>query len=196
MGLRIFCTSDLHANESFADNIVKILDKGGIDIWLGCGDFVSNEYAYRLFKKVKVKGFVVSGNLDWDMKYENEKIRVYDKGIEEYKGYHFLCWSDMTMPDMNLIKEIDPKKLIFVTHYPPYGILDLIWSGRRVGSYEFRRFLEVAKPVLHAFGHIHEANGIEKFKDTLAVNCALTGAGMGYIVTLPSMKIEEIDMGI
>ena len=194
--LKIFCTSDLHANETFSDNIVKVITREKPDVWLGCGDFVSNEYAKRLFKRINVKGFCVSGNLDWGLKFENDKVKMYENGIEEYKGYHFLCYSDMVMPDLGLIKGIDPKKLVFITHYPPYGVLDLIWSGRRVGSYEFRKFLEIGKPVLHAFGHIHEANGVEKFHETLTVNCALTGTGMGYMVTLPSMKIEEIDMGI
>lgn len=194
--LRIFCTSDLHANETFAENIVKFLGDNDVDVWLGCGDFVSTEYAVRLFNRITVRGFAVPGNLDWGLAFDNGKVRVHEDGLEEYKGYHFLCIADMAMPDLRRLEKIDGKRLVFVTHYPPYGVLDLIWSGRRVGSYEFRKFLEVKKPALHAFGHIHEANGTEKFRETLAVNCSLTGSGIGYVITLPSLKVEEVDMGI
>lgn len=191
----MLCTSDLHANQTFADNIVKRLDEGDIDIWLGCGDFVNNEYAIALFDRVNVPGFAVPGNLDWGLKYDG-KVKFLEDDIVECKGYQFFCLADMVMPDLKRFENIDPKKLIFVTHYPPYGVLDLIWSGKRVGSYDFRKFLEVQKPLLHAFGHIHEANGIEKFRETLAVNCALTGSGTSYIVDLPTLKVEEFDMGI
>lgn len=54
---------------------------------------------------------------------------------------------------------------ILVTHSPPCGILDTVddqnhWEGYHVGSSSLSfRVLNVIKPKLHVFGHIHECGG-------------------------------------
>jgi uncharacterized protein len=68
--------------------------------------------------------------------------------------------------------------LVFVPHAPPHGTtLDVITSGRHVGSTAVRRFIEEEQPHLVLCGHIHEAKGIEKIGSTLAVNCGPAGSG-------------------
>lgn len=55
---------------------------------------------------------------------------------------------------------------ILVTHGPPQGILDKTADrydrmGASVGCEVLRKKIEEIRPVLHVFGHIHEARGVE-----------------------------------
>ena len=59
---------------------------------------------------------------------------------------------------------------ILITHGPPMGILDQIWSGKPVGDAELAKRVKVIEPKLHLFGHIHEAAGQERIGETLFVN--------------------------
>lgn len=77
------------------------------------------------------------------------------------------------------------KKIILATHCPPFGILDKVypkfinWAVKtyghsakegNIGSKGLRKFDEEFKPMLHIFGHIHEAKGIKKINETTFVN--------------------------
>lgn len=48
---------------------------------------------------------------------------------------------------------------IMVTHGPPWGILDTTLEGQPVGCEHLRRAILRSRPLLHCFGHIHEARG-------------------------------------
>lgn len=67
---------------------------------------------------------------------------------------------------------------VLVTHGPPFGILDEV---ERLSSYEKTRHkgceylayrLKEIKPLIHAFGHIHEAYGREEIDGTTYLNCS------------------------
>lgn len=65
---------------------------------------------------------------------------------------------------------------IVVTHGPPYGILDVVSPGtyheQHVGCEELMHRMQVLKPKLHVFGHIHEGYGRQTFMDTIFVNAS------------------------
>ena len=75
-----------------------------------------------------------------------------------------------------LAKKSDPKKTVYVMHAPPLGTsLDIVFSGKHVGSIAIRKFIEEAKPYMTLHGHIHESprmSGLwmEKIGDTVCVN--------------------------
>lgn len=48
---------------------------------------------------------------------------------------------------------------ILITHTPPYGILDEIGSGLKLGCEELSEILEIVQPKHHLFGHIHHSSG-------------------------------------
>ncbi|MBI4162517.1 MAG: metallophosphoesterase family protein [Candidatus Aenigmarchaeota archaeon] len=57
-----------------------------------------------------------------------------------------------------LSSKTDMHKTILVTHVPPKDTpLDIIHSGKHVGSKALRRFIEEYQPLLCLSGHIHEA---------------------------------------
>jgi len=59
---------------------------------------------------------------------------------------------------------------LFVTHSPPFGVLDLCDHGERVGCEALRDELPRIAPKLHAFGHIHEARGVVERDGRVSVN--------------------------
>jgi Icc-related predicted phosphoesterase len=69
---------------------------------------------------------------------------------------------------------------IFITHGPPFGILDVApGSGYHAGDPELLEAVQRVQPMLHVFGHIHGAYGTEEIDDTLFVNAGLLGQGGG-----------------
>ena len=62
---------------------------------------------------------------------------------------------------------IPPNVDVLLTHTPPRGVLDRIFSGFRVGCVSLaERLVVLAKkrnePAFHVFGHIHEARGAQE----------------------------------
>jgi uncharacterized protein len=82
-----------------------------------------------------------------------------------------------------LAKKSDPKKTIYMMHAPPFGTpLDIIYSGRHVGSMAIRRFIEEAKPLMTLHGHIHESPQMSgDWKDVISGTVCLN-PGKGSIV--------------
>ena len=50
-----------------------------------------------------------------------------------------------------------------ITHGPPKGILDLNTAGINSGDPNLFDAMKRVKPIFHAFGHVHEAAGVEKW---------------------------------
>ena len=72
-------------------------------------------------------------------------------------------------------KKLKGRKVILVSHDPPYGILDQVVQeyrqyavgtyGKRakdghIGSAGLRKIVDKYRPMLHVFGHIHEGKGV------------------------------------
>jgi Icc-related predicted phosphoesterase len=62
---------------------------------------------------------------------------------------------------------------ILITHGPPFGVLDTVIRGNENVGCEFlmNRIKEI-NPKIHAFGHIHEADGIWETPKTLFINAS------------------------
>jgi Icc-related predicted phosphoesterase len=57
---------------------------------------------------------------------------------------------------------------------PPFGILDLVNNRNfRVGSKRLREAIDIIKPKVHIFGHIHESFGHQKLGNTHFFNVAM-----------------------
>lgn len=67
---------------------------------------------------------------------------------------------------------------ILITHGPPANIADLCTNGRHAGCSELRARIEVIKPRVHVFGHIHEAHGVVEGDHTVFVNAACDAYGV------------------
>lgn len=84
-------------------------------------------------------------------KFEDAGITVLQDAVEDCDGVVIGSISgNARIADEDIPNDLD----IFVTHYPPYGILD-----ENLGSPELLNFVLKAKPKWHLFGHIHETEG-------------------------------------
>jgi hypothetical protein len=60
------------------------------------------------------------------------------------------------------------KFSIFLTHTPPYGVMDTV-GGIHIGSRAIRKIIEERKPLLNICGHVHEHEGQSVIGETLVV---------------------------
>ncbi|NIO19398.1 MAG: hypothetical protein GTN76_01280 [Candidatus Aenigmarchaeota archaeon] len=193
--MRVLCVADYHREEIFAKNVDELAKKEKVDVIINAGDFLSEDFAKKILDKEKIQTFVVRGNWDYEMKTKNKKVKILNNEVVKYKNYYFLGvdWGYYSKM-LELAKGKDPKKLIVITHDPPFDILDMSYFGSNAGIMELREAIERIKPVLHVFGHIHESAGYMKHRGTLFINAALPEFRKAAIVELPSQKIKVFDV--
>ncbi len=193
--MRILCVADYHREKELAEVVEKLAEKERIDVIINAGDFLSEDFAKKVLDKTKFRTFVIRGNWDYELKTNNKKVTILNNQVVKHKGYHFLgvdygYYSQIP----KLAKGIDPKKLILITHDPPYDMLDMSYFGSSAGLLDLRAAVNEVKPVLHVFGHIHESAGVMKHKETIFVNAALPEFRKAAIVELPSQKVKIFDV--
>lgn len=68
-----------------------------------------------------------------------------------------------------LMKHVNPRKTILVTHAPPYNTkLDMINKNQHVGSVAIRKIIDQNQPYITLHGHIHESiNYSHDFKQNI-----------------------------
>lgn len=146
-------------------------------------------------QNIKVRGFNLVG-YDGRPKYifetyENPTERAFDE--------------DKTLRELSRVFEEIQGKTIFVTHAPPYKILDQVeekyrkyavgtYGGKakdgNIGSLAFRKIDEKFKPILHVFGHIHERKGSGRADETVFVNSGSFGKDSEYVeITIENGKV-------
>ncbi|MCK5023649.1 MAG: metallophosphoesterase family protein [Candidatus Aenigmarchaeota archaeon] len=193
--MKILCVSDYHRDKKLAENVEKLAEKEKVDVIVNAGDFLSEEFAAKTLNNTKFRTFVIRGNWDHELVSNNKKVSVLKNNVVEYDGYHFLGVDFGYYSHIGeLAKGIDPKKIILVTHDPPYDMLDISYFGSNAGLLDLRAAVIKVSPILHVFGHIHEAAGYEKHKGTLFVNAALPEYRKVAIVELPSQEVKVFDV--
>jgi Icc-related predicted phosphoesterase len=142
-----------------------------------------NENIEMLHNKIiRVKGFNLIGY--------NGRVKYLDENIVEAPELMFD--EDNAFKDLSkLFERVDPRRTIFVTHVPPYGILDKVkedWvpyavstygdkaKEGHIGSNAFRDAVIKYQPLIHTFGHVHETSGVEKQGGTTFINGGALGA--------------------
>ncbi len=114
----------------------------------GCRMFKNLKDIHRkVFKKEDIVflGFGGGGFSLKDKRFE----RISSRWTEKYKG----------------------KKMVLVTHAPPYGTKIDVVLDEHVGNKSIKKFIRKSKPVLAISGHLHENSGKkDKVKDCVVVN--------------------------
>lgn len=73
------------------------------------------------------------------------------------------------IPDAGLVD-------VLITHGPPMGFLDYQnpkWGNRHLGCEDLARQVEISRPSVHVFGHIHGGYGDRLYKDTHFFNASV-----------------------
>jgi hypothetical protein len=167
MEVRILHISDVHC----ADHMLEPLLRGEeYDVLVVSGDLECTSTARLLATTSRAPVLAVTGNLDtWRVRDELERLgMLLDGRTARLLGYVFAGVGGLeTEEDLD---NVDRTLFhILVSHHPPMGILDKGYYGRG-GLARIRRLIEEKKPLLHMFGHIHEARGVEEQGNTVFVN--------------------------
>jgi Icc-related predicted phosphoesterase len=191
--MRIVCLSDTH----FPPNAIQVPEG---DVLIVAGDIClrGHEYELEIFDRFlgqlphKHK-LLIAGNHDWPIAYAGAEamkdliknaIYLEDSGVE-IDGVKF--WGSPWQPEFfnwafNLPRgpklaemwALIPKDIdVLITHSPPYGILDRIYSGEHVGCEDLLAALQRIRPKVHVFGHIHEGYGVLKQNGTTFINASV-----------------------
>jgi len=78
-------------------------------------------------------------------------------------------------PDLQQVwAKIPDDTDVLITHGPPMGILDFTeYDKESVGCEMLMERINKVKPMLHLFGHIHEAYGVEEKDGTIFCNASI-----------------------
>ncbi len=146
--------------------------------------------------------FFVFGNADipfllWRLsKNISNFISVHGK-LQDYGGLKIIGIGDYIRPVRNnaerkikeferkiegLLKVTDRKKVVILSHYPPYGILDEVKKKHR-GLIFLKYIIKKYKPFLFICGHIHERQGMIRKGNTYIINAGTTKDG-GILVKI------------
>lgn len=137
--------------------------------------FCKLPYAHKVFiagnHDMCLYGATISGLSD-DIHYLcNSGVNI--DGIRFY-GLPMFMEDAMNGHAEKYIKAVPEDTDVLITHQPPFGILDFS-DNYHYGSKSLLQRVELIKPQLHLFGHIHNAYGLLHRKSTTFSNAALLG---------------------
>ena len=190
--MKILAFTDLHLSSYAFKKIKSKVKKQKPDLLISAGDLTIFEHGLDFIlnklNSFNVKTLLIHGN--------HETASVMKKLCKRYKnlvfmhkkqynhnGYVFLGYGGsgfaLIEPEFykagenfsKIIRKNKSKKIIFVTHAPPFGTkLDLIVTSH-CGNKTFRNFALKSKIDLYICGHLHENFGKEdRIKKTRIVN--------------------------
>lgn len=200
--MRIVCISDTHALHKSAFGLDKPIRLPLGDVLVCAGDITDvgdiwdiHNFA-EYFKDIEFKAKItIAGNHDFCF----ERQRLLAKENLEKSGWIYLqdeevvidgvkfygspwqpefCdWAFNLPRGEKLARVWDNIPLdtdVLITHGPPWGILDWVLPNReQVGCEELLKAVYKVKPMLHVFGHIHEARGLEEHDGITFCNASI-----------------------
>lgn len=167
--VRMLVISDTHGLEE------HLFEKGfpDVDILVHCGDWwsargskdrldrVLAEQAHHIPRKIVVRGNHDPGKYKFS---QSEALYVTEATLLDFEGLKIEIRPYDTCGQLS--EDVD----ILLSHEPPRGLLDMVYSGHHVGDTRLLESCESSpiKPKLWCFGHIHESRGIisHRFADT------------------------------
>lgn len=185
--MKILALADFHAEEIILSRLKEHLKSEEYDAITISGDLTENgpvSYVQELLKILKgQKVFAVLGNCDPKQIKENLGGACVENRNVEFKGLNITGIGGGVISRHGTINEkseeefekelkglkID-EKTIFISHCPPYGILDTTFNGEKIGSKSIKKMIEERKPKLFVCGHVHEEEGWEKVNKTIVIN--------------------------
>jgi|SRR3989338_1351210 len=190
--MKLLAFTDLHLSSIALKKIKSKVKRQNPDLLVCAGDISIFEegldFILSKLNKLNKKIILINGN------HEDERImkklckrhanlKFIHKNVYEHNNHLFLGYggSGFSLIETgfyntgqkfkNVIKTNKHKKIIFVTHAPPYGTkLDLI-VGEHCGNKTFKDFITKNRVDLCICGHLHENfNKKDKLRKTLIVN--------------------------
>ena len=209
--MRIYAVADIHSR---GDREKKALDyASSSDLAIICGDithFGPPDHARQFLDELcsEVRTIAVPGNCDppeiIGAIEESAAINLHNAALEFGEVFFFgyggsvpgMIRTIFEIPEETIyedLKRIAKKGGVMVTHVPPRGHMDLTNFGNRIGSSSVLRIVDEFSPVLHLFGHVHEAAGKERYNGTQLINCSAGHEGYGCYIDLDGGEVKTIE---
>lgn len=192
--MKLLAFTDVHCNKKAFEELKEKVKKENPDLLICCGDvsiFSSGlDEAGKLINSFNITTLIIPGNhetpediKDLCKKYKN--LVCIHQGSYEIDNYLFFGYGTGGFSFRNekfertakqFLKNLDKKKLVFVTHAPVYNTkLDELGDEHR-GCESSRKFIEEAHPILVLCGHFHEnEKKQDKINNSLVVNPGKNG---------------------
>ncbi len=189
--MRLICLADTH-------NLHHDIPVPEGDILIHAGDFTdggtrkeSEDFLDWITAQPHKHKFIVPGNHDFyfedpeNIKKIAPEIHVLIDRAIEIEGILFYgspytpgarnwAFQKERGPEIRKHWDLIPEDTdILITHTPPYGILDEIAKGEKLGCEELRDKLGSVQPQYHLFGHIHFAFGTTRRSQTQYFNLSI-----------------------
>jgi Icc-related predicted phosphoesterase len=200
--MKILAIADIHGSQYRLNLVLKNIERYFPDLLIICGDitqFGPGELAKNFLDQIPIETLVITGNIDTpDVEKaidESKATNIKSKKVEIH-GIVFIGLNEINQDDFKILKENDlpDKKIVLISHKPPYGTQDKIFIGMHGGSKDLREIVEKYKPFLVLCGHIHEDPGFSKIGETVVVNCSMGKRGEGAFIELnEKISIKMLD---
>ncbi len=208
----VACISDIHGDREAVRKYIDEISR--CDVVVIAGDitnFGGREEAREILGMFPLsKVFAIAGNCDkrevlevleeLGISIHEKVVTINNTAIGGVSGSNptpfstpFELSEEEIWNSLSKIKEGLEKARIklLVTHAPPYGVRDKISTGVSVGSRAVRMFIDANDVNYLICGHIHEAKGVEKFKETTVINCGTLSTGF-YVLDVESGSVREV----
>lgn len=187
--MKLLAFVDLHGSIATLRKIIKRAKKPDIDIIINAGDhtiFGEKHYSIlRELNKIKKPVLIVHGNHETEKeirkfcKILKNCISIHNKTFKK-NNYIFFGWGGggFSLIDKGFEKaarkfrkQFKNKKIILITHAPPYKTkVDKIMN-QYAGNKSIRKFITKQRPILVICGHLHENSGkTDKLYKTKIIN--------------------------
>jgi len=187
--MKLLAFADLHGDTKFLKKIILRAKEDDIELLVAAGDLTMFEdhlrYILKKLNSVGKKVLIIPGNHESNADLD-EALTDYDncqnfhKKAVEVGEYVFLGYGEggFSLKDPEFRKlsrgwygKYQKKKLVLVTHAPPFGTTVDRLDNKYVGNQDIRSFIERIKPKLVICGHIHETVGkVDKVGETNIIN--------------------------
>lgn len=216
--MKILALADLHAEEMLLNILENHLKKNTYDLITISGDitdFGPISYVEDLLKILKnQKVYAVLGNCDpLEIKkilstscIEGKNKNIKNFNITGVGGCISNKPSYPNQPGIKTEKEIEKElanvniteNTIFISHSPPFTILDKTFDFTHIGSKSFKKMIEKKQPFLFICGHVHEECDFKKLGKTIIINLPPAKDLKAGIININEntniVKVEFIDL--
>ncbi len=204
--MKILAFTDTHGNDEALHMVESVALEEKPDVIIHAGDMTIFGISlgaiikkfHKLSTKLKIPLLCIPGNHEFESELSKE-CRKYSTVMDLHK--HSFTLKDTLFvghggggfqkkyPEEGVLENLflkkierhENRKIVFVTHQPPYKTtLDDI-DGQHAGNMTYRSFIRKAKPAVAISGHLHECFGR---KDTLGECVCINPGPFGMIIEL------------
>ncbi len=204
--MKILAVADIHGMQYRLNTVLESVDSYSPDLLVICGDitqFGPGEVAKNILNQIPCKTLAIPGNIDTpDVERAIDESSATNlhlhqvtidgikfvgvNGVDSKKTMRFLTDESYK----NIIQDV----AVLVSHVPPHGFQDKVFSGMHSGSKTLRELIDSYVPRLVLCGHIHEDPGVTKNNGRYIVNCSIGKRGAGAFITLTdSINVKMIE---